>query len=109
MLITYNLDTAKSRVIELIKRNAYDFCTDMLKEIKRAAENNSIDDVEGFTLCIRQAESTSERQIKSVSEAKCITDILISTVDLHMPGNVLCECDDEVLKAIFGYDFQETI
>lgn len=107
MKINYNLDVVKQRVVSLIKQNAYDFCTDMFKEIKRAADFDDLDAVEGFVRSIRQVEKVSENQVKSVEEANTITDILICTIDNNTVGNVLYECHDLVLEAMFGIKFEE--
>ena len=45
MVITYNLDKAKQNVISLVKKYSYDFCSDMLKEIKHAADNDDIGNI----------------------------------------------------------------
>ena len=98
-MITYKLDEAKERVIALIKAHTYDFCTDMMLEIKKAAENDSIDDVEMFTGMIRTAEKISEKQIESVENAWTVGEILVA-VDIDEPGNALFEQEDLVLSAI---------
>lgn len=99
-VIEYDLYDAKQRVILLVKQYTYDYCSDMLKEIKAAAAANSIDDVEMFVTIIRQAEEVSERQVKAVENARSITEILNATVYNDTVGNVLYECDDAVLGAI---------
>lgn len=105
MVITYNLDKAKQNVISLVKKYSYDFCSDMLKEIKQAADNDDIDTIEGFVETIRKAERVAEEQIKQIEDAHTIADILMATSGNESLGNVLYDCDNDVLKAIFGYEF----
>ena len=105
MVITYNLDKAKQNVISLVKQYSYDFCSDMLKEIKQAADNDDIGTIEDFIETIRKAEQITEYQIKRIEEASTITSLLIFTVGYESPGNVLYDCDTDVLKAIFGHEF----
>jgi hypothetical protein len=106
MKIQYNFSDAKQRVIDLIKEQSYEYCTTMLKEIKYAAGNEDIDNIEMLTNSIRQVEVVSEEQIKAVTNANCISDILLATSDLGRPGNVLYEGEDLVLKAIFDCEFE---
>jgi hypothetical protein len=106
MKIQYSFSDAKQRVIDLIKEQSYEYCTIILKEIKYAANNEDIDNIEMLTNSIRLAETVSEDQIKAVDNAACITDILIATADLDRPGNVLYEGEDLVLKAIFDCEFE---
>lgn len=106
MKIEYNFNDAKQRVINLIKEQSYEYCTIILKEIKYAANNEDIDNIEMLTNSIRLAETVSEDQIKAVDNAACITDILIATADLDRPGNVLYEGEDLVLNAIFDCEFE---
>ena len=105
MVITYNLDKAKQNVISLVKQYSYDFCSDMLKEIKHAADNDDIGTIEDFVETIRKAERVSEYQIQQIEEAHTIADILMATSGNELPGNVLYECDTDVLKAIFEHEF----
>jgi hypothetical protein len=105
MVVTYNFDKAKQNVISLVKQYSYDFCSDMLKEIKQAADNDDIDTIEGFVESIRKAERVSEYQIQQIKKAHTITDLLRATAGTESPGNILYECDNDVLKAIFGYEF----
>lgn len=100
-MITYNykLQEAKKRVIELIKSHNSDFRSDMMLEIKKAAENNSIDDVEMFTEMLRVSETISNNQIDAVEKACTVGEILVA-VDLDAPGNVLFEQEDLVLSAV---------
>ena len=105
MVINYNFDKAKQNVISLIKKYSYDFCSDMLKEIKQAADNDDIDAIEDFVETIRKAEQVAEEQVRQIEEAHTIADILMATSGNEIPGNVLYECDEAVLKAIFGYEF----
>ena len=105
MVVTYNFDKAKQNVISLVKQYSYDFCSDMLKEIKQAADNDDIDTIEGFVETIRKAELVSEYQIQQIEAAYTIADILMATSGNESPGNVLYDCDNDVLKAIFGYEF----
>ncbi len=109
MTITYNLDEAKQRIISLIKQNAYDFCTDMFREIQAAANNNDLDSVEDFVNTIRQVEKTSEHQVERIKSETCysIAQILAVTAGSEMVGNVLYECQDQILEAIFGVKFEE--
>ena len=105
MVINYNLDKAKQNVISLVKKYSYDFCSDMLKEIKYAADNDDIDTVEDFIKTVRKAERVAEEQVRQIEEAYTIADILMATSGNELPGNVLYECDTDVLKAIFGHEF----
>lgn len=105
MTITYNFDKAKQNLISLVKQYSYDFCNDMLKEIKQAADNDDIDTIEGFVESIRKAELVSEYQIQQIKKAHTITDLLRATAGTESPGNILYECDNDVLKAIFGHEF----
>jgi hypothetical protein len=105
MVVTYNLDKAKQKVISLVKQYSYDFCSDMLKEIKHAAADNDIDTIEDFVETIRKAERVAEEQVRQIEEAHTIADILTATSGNELPGNVLYECDTDVLKAIFGHEF----
>ena len=105
MVVTYNFDKAKQNLISLVKQYSYDFCNDMLKEIKQAADNDDIDTIEGFVETIRKAELVSEYQIQQIKKAHTITDLLRATAGTESPGNILYECDNDVLKAIFGYEF----
>jgi hypothetical protein len=105
MVVTYNFDKAKQRVISLVKQYSYDFCSDMLKEIKQAADNDDIDTIEMFVESIRKAERVSEEQVRQIEEAHTIADILMATSGNEIPGNVLYECDEVVLKAIFVCEF----
>ncbi len=105
MVITYNLDKAKQNVISLVKKYSYDFCSDMLKEIKYAADNDDIDTVEDFIKTIRKAEQVAEEQVRQIEEAHTIADILMATSGNESLGNALYECDNDVLKAIFGHEF----
>jgi replication initiation and membrane attachment protein DnaB len=105
MVVTYNFDKAKQNVISLVKQYSYDFCSDMLKEIKQAADNDDIDTVEDFVKSIRKAEQVAEEQVKQIEAAYTIADILMATSGNESPGNVLYDCDNDVLKAIFGYEF----
>ena len=108
MKINYNLDEAKQRVIKLIKDQACDFCTDMFMEIKAAATKDDIDSVESFVQTIRQVESMSEQQIRAINgKAGNVTDILNYTANDESVGNVLYDCHDLVLKAIFQVEFEE--
>jgi len=105
MVVTYNLDKAKQNVISLVKQYSYDFCSDMLKEIKQAADNDDIGTVEDFVEIIRKAEQVAEEQVKQIEAAYTIADILMATSGNESPGNVLYDCDNDVLKAIFGHEF----
>lgn len=105
MKIYYILDEAKERVISLIKSNAYDFCTDMYKEIKAAADNDDLDAIEDFIQSIRQVEEISEIQVERVRQANSVANILLYTSEYDVPGNVLFECQDQVLIAIFQAEF----
>ena len=105
MVITYNFDKAKQNVISLVKNSSYDFCSDMLKEIKQAADNDDIGTIEDFVETIRKAEQVAEEQIRQIKAAYTIADILMVTSGNESPGNVLYECDTDVLKAIFGHEF----
>jgi len=109
MTITYNLDEAKQRVISLIKSNAYDFCSDMFKEIKQAADNDDLDSVEDFVQSIRQVEKTSEHQVERIKSETCnsITQILLITSGYEIVGNVLFESEDTILEAISGVRFEQ--
>jgi len=109
MKITYNLDEAKQRIISLIKQNAYDFCSDMFKEIQAAANNNDLDSVEDFVNTIRQVERTSEFQVERINSKSCssVAHILLHTAGSEMTGNVLYECQDQILEAIFQVKFEE--
>ncbi len=109
MTITYELDVVKQRVISLIKQNAYDFCSDMFKEIKRAADNDDLDAVEGFVQSIRQVEQTSEHQVERINSETCnsIAHILLYTSGYEIVGNVLFESEDTILEAMFGVKFEE--
>ena len=97
--ITYNLDTTKDRVKTFIKKHYYDFCSDMLQEIKAACNNKSIDDIEMHVEAIRRAEAMSIIQVEQVNNATCITDILLITSDDNI-GNVLWEQEDILLSVI---------
>ena len=107
MTITYNFDKAKQNVISLVKNSSYDFCSDVLKEIKQAADNGDIDTVEDFVETIRKAERVAEEQVRQIKAAYTIADILMATSGNEIPGNILYECDTDVLKAIFGHKFVE--
>jgi LPS O-antigen subunit length determinant protein (WzzB/FepE family) len=109
MVINYNFDKAKQNVISLVKQYSYDFCSDMLKEIKQAADNGDIDTVEDFVKTIRKAEQVAEEQVRQIEEAHTIADILMATSGNELSGNVLYECDTDVLKAIFGHKFVKVI
>jgi hypothetical protein len=105
MTINYNFNKAKQNVISLVKQYSYDFCSDMLKEIKQAADNDDIDTVEDFIKTIRKAEQVAEEQVKQIEAAYTIAGILMATSGNESPGNILYDCDNDVLKAIFGYEF----
>jgi hypothetical protein len=105
--VTYNFEEAKENVIELIKKNTYGFCSDMMKEIKTAAEYDSIDDVEILVDTIRTAEKICKKQINIVTKATSIAEILSITSDNDAPGNVLFEQDDTVLSAILGIQVKQ--
>ena len=105
MVINYNFDKAKQNVISLVKNSSYDFCSDVLKEIKHAADNDDIGTIEDFVETIRKAELVSEYQIQQIKKAHTITDLLRATAGTESPGNILYECDNDVLKAIFGHEF----
>jgi hypothetical protein len=105
MIVTYNFDKAKQNVISLVKQYSYDFCSDMLKEIKHAAADNDIDTVEDFVETIRKAERVAEEQVRQIEDAHTIADILMATSGNESLGNALYECDSDVLKAIFGHEF----
>ena len=98
-MITYKLSEAKKRVIDLINSQISDFRSDMLLEIKKAAENNSIDGVREFTNMLCISEEVSKSQIEAVEKAYTIGEILMA-LDADAPGNVLFECEDLVLSAI---------
>lgn len=98
-MITYKLNEAKERVIALVKTHTLGFCSDMMLEVKKAAENGSIDDVEMYTNMIRTSEQISERQIKAVHKAYTIGEILVA-IDIDEPGNALFEQEDLVLSTI---------
>ena len=98
--ITYRLDTVKDRVKVFIKNYYYDYCSDMMNEIKAACNNNDIDNIEMFVDSIRGAEKMSVSQIEQVNSANCIADILlIASDDAHF--NVLFEQEDVLLTAMF--------
>jgi uncharacterized protein YegP (UPF0339 family) len=105
--VTYNFEEAKENVIELIKRNTHDFRSDMLKEIKTAAEYGSFDDVEIFVNEVHTAEKVCERQIDTVKKATSIAEILNITSDYNALGNILFEQDDTVLSAILGIQVKQ--
>ena len=105
--VTYNFEEAKENVIELIKKYTYDFCSDMMKEIKTAAEYDSIDDVEIFVDMIRTAEKVCKKQIDTVTKATSIAEILSITSDNDEVGNILFEQDDTVLSAILGIQVKQ--
>jgi hypothetical protein len=105
--VTYNFEEAKENVIKLIKKNTYDFCSDMMKEIKTAAEYDSIDDVEIFVDIIRTAEKICKKQIDTVIKATSIAEILSITSDYDAPGNALFEQDDTILSAILGIQVKQ--
>jgi len=110
MTITYDLDKAKQNVISLVKQYSYDFCSDIFKEIKQAANNDDVDAVEMFVKSIRKTERVAEEQVRQIEEAYTITDILVATAGNESAGNVLYECDEVILKAIFdGVIFEKEI
>jgi hypothetical protein len=106
-MITYNFEEAKEKVIDLIKRNTYDFYTDVMSEIKNAATHDSIDDVEMFVCMIRNAEEMCQKQIDIVKKAISVTDILsIASKDDEM-ANLLYEQEDLILSEILGVKIKQ--
>jgi len=78
-----------------------------MKEIKTAAEYDSIDDVEILVDTIRTAEKICKKQIDTVTKATSIAEILSITSDYDAPGNVLFEQDDTVLSSILGIQIKQ--
>ena len=97
----YNLNVAKKQVIDLIKSSNYGFCTDMMAEIKNAAVNDSLNDIEMFVDMIRTSEKISEKQIEKINRAVSISEVL-SIADDDSPGNALFEQEDLILSTILG-------
>lgn len=104
--ITYNLDTVKDKVKVFIKKYYYDFCTDMLSEIKSACDQKSIDDIEMHINSIRRAEAMSIIQVEQVDNAQCVTDILLIASDDNI-GNVLFEQEDILLSVILDIKIEQ--
>lgn len=102
----YNLNVAKKQVIDLIKRSSYDFCTDIMNEIKNAANNDCLADVEMFADMIRTSENISEKQIEKVNKAVSISEIL-TIADDDAPGNALFEQEDIILSTILGFRIRQ--
>jgi len=105
-MIYYNLKEVKPKVIDFIKQHYYDFCSDMMLEIKRAAGLNSIDDVEMFVDMIRTAEKRSEKQIEVVQQATCLAEILNIAND-DAVGNALFESEDKILSILLKIEVRE--
>lgn len=104
--VTYNLDRVKDKVKVFIKNYYYDFCTDMLSEIKAACDQKSIDDVEMHVDSIRRAEAMSIIQTGQVDKAQCIADILLIASDENV-GNVLFEQEDVLLSVILDIKIEQ--
>ena len=105
-MIIINYSEAKQRLIKLVKSNTYDFCSDMLLEIRKHAENESIDDIESCLMALRQAENQSNEMVYKIENANSIGDMILATSDNDSVGNVLYENEEIVLEAIFGCVFR---
>lgn len=104
--ITYRLDTVKDKVKVFIKNHYYDYCSDMMADIKAACNNNDIDNIEMFVDSIRGAEKLSVRHIEQVDEALCIADILLIASDDAI-YNALFEQEDMLLTAMFDVKIEQ--
>jgi len=105
-MITYNLEAVKPKLIDWVKSNVSDFCSDMFKEIQHAAGHKSPDDVEMFLGQIREAEKLSVDYTKIINEAQTLADIL-KIADEDVMCNVFYEREDEIITIILGVKIEQ--
>ena len=105
-MITYNLETAKPKLIDWVKSNVSDFCSVMFKEIQQAAEHKSPDDVELFLSQIREVEKLSVDYTKIINEAQTLADIL-RIADEDIMCNVFYDREDEIISIILNVKIKQ--
>jgi len=96
-----NLDYFKRKVTQIAKQYSYDFCTDMYKELRYFADEQSLSDIEVITNDIRLVEQFSEQQIHNIHKAKCITDVLEATILDSSAGNILFENEELIFSIMY--------
>jgi len=105
-MITYNLKAVKPKLIDWVKSNVSDFCSDMFKEIQNAARHKSPDDIEMFLAQIRETEKLSVDYTKIINEAQTLADIL-KIADEDIMFNIFYEREDEIITIILGVKIEQ--
>lgn len=94
----FNFELFRQKMHSRLRASYYDTCTDFFKEIKVNAENEDLDQVELLINSIRQMEAISEEQEKKMREAKCLMDVLETTLFNDAVGNIFFEDEDTITE-----------